>query len=156
MEITPKFIADGMLGSLARWLRLAGFDTEYFSGKDKYFLAYKARNEKRLVLTRDRKFFENNRTISVFIEAEDLRAQLKEVRNKLKLELVNEKLFTICSLCNLPLEEKRVEEVIKLVPEYVGKTQKHFSQCKKCGKIYWQGTHWERMLNFIKTINHED
>ncbi len=147
-----KFIADGMLGSLARWLRFLGFDTEYFSGKDKYFLSYRARNEKRIVLTKDRKFFDNNRTISVFIEAEDLKSQLKEVKNKLKLKLERDKFFTICSLCNLPLEEKSIQEIINLVPEYVGKTQKNFSQCKKCGRIYWQGTHWQRMLDFIKDI----
>lgn len=147
-----RFIADGMLGSLARWLRLIGFDTLYFSGKDKFFLAYRARNENRIVLTRDRNFFLQNQKISVFIESDSLKLQLKEVKEKLRLSFNKEKFFSLCSLCNQPLEPKQVSDVINLVPEYVAKTQKNFSQCKKCGRIYWQGTHWQRMLDFIKSI----
>ncbi|MCM8824815.1 MAG: Mut7-C RNAse domain-containing protein [Candidatus Omnitrophica bacterium] len=151
-----KFIADGMLGSLARWLRLIGYDTEYFSGKDKYFLAYRARNEKRIVLTRDRNFVIHNSSISILIESENLKAQLKEIKKKAGLSFDRERFFTLCSVCNFPLVQRNVSDIIANVPEYVAKTQKNFSQCEKCGRIYWQATHWTRMLEFIKSICDED
>lgn len=151
-----KFIADGMLGSLARWLRLTGFDTEYFSGKDKYFLAYRARNEKRIVLTRDRKFVSQHPTISILVESEGLASQLKEVKRKLNLSLNRDKFFSLCSICNQPLQPRSLSEVVNQIPPYVAKTQKNFSQCEKCGRIYWQATHWEKMLDFIKSLDYED
>ncbi|MCM8817561.1 MAG: Mut7-C RNAse domain-containing protein [Candidatus Omnitrophica bacterium] len=155
MDESIKFIADGMLGRLARWLRLIGYDTEYFSGKDKYFLAYKARNEKRIVLTRDRKFVLQHKSISILIESENLLSQLKEVKRKLNLSFNRDRFFSLCSICNQPLEPKNLSDVVNQVPPYVAKTQKNFSQCKKCGRIYWQATHWEKMLNFIKELDHE-
>ncbi|MCX7705788.1 MAG: Mut7-C RNAse domain-containing protein [bacterium] len=156
MDKQIKFIADGMLGSLARWLRLLGFDTEYFSGKDKYFLAYRARNEKRVVLTRDRKFVSENKSTSLLIESETLREQLKEVKKKLHLTFDRTVFFSRCSICNQPLEPKSLSDVIDDIPPYVARTQKNFSQCKKCGRIYWQATHWERMIDFIKSIDNEN
>ncbi|MGB9642887.1 MAG: Mut7-C RNAse domain-containing protein [Candidatus Ratteibacteria bacterium] len=147
-----RFIVDGMLGSLARWLRLLGFDTEYFSGKDKYFLAYNARKEARMVLTRDRKFVVQHPGISLLIESEDLRYQLKEVKKKLNLHFKPDLFFTRCNICNNILQPRNISDVIKVVPEYVAKTQTHFSYCNVCGRIYWQGTHWQRMLDFIKSI----
>lgn len=155
MSEDVKFIVDGMLGSLARWLRLIGFDTEYFSGRDKYFLAYRARNEKRIVLTCDRKFVMQHQSISVLIESENLRGQLKEVKRKLNLTFDRDLFFSLCSVCNQLLEPKNLSEIISQVPPYVARTQKNFSQCKKCGRIYWQATHWERMLSFIKSIDNE-
>ncbi len=156
MRSEIKFIADGMLGSLARWLRIIGFDTEYFSGRDKYFLSYRARNQGRIVLTRDRNFVSQNRPISIFIESENLRLQLREVKKKSNLKFDREKFFTLCSLCNLPLEKKKLEDVLIYVPEYVGKTQKNFSQCKRCSRIYWQGTHYQRMLEFINSVEADE
>jgi len=147
-----KFIPDGMLGSLARWLRLLGFDTEYFSGKDKYFLAYNARKESRIVLTRDRQFVLLNPEISTFIQSEDLCHQLKEVKDKLNLSFDAHLFFSRCNICNHVLQPKSASEVIGIVPEYVAKTQKHFSYCNICGRIYWQGTHWQRILDFIKSV----
>lgn len=151
-----RFIANGMLGSLARWLRLIGFDTEYFSGKDKYFLAYKARNEKRIVLTRDRKFASENPSISILIESENLKEQIKQVKKVLNLKFDRSLFFSLCSICNQPLEQKKISEVVNQVPEYVAKTQKNFSRCEKCGRIYWQATHWERILKFINSIDDEN
>ncbi|MCM8764908.1 MAG: Mut7-C RNAse domain-containing protein, partial [Candidatus Omnitrophica bacterium] len=122
---------------------------------DKYFLAYRARNEKRIVLTRDRNFATQNSSITILIESENLKAQLKEAKKKARLSFDRERFFSLCSICNVPLVHKEISDVVDYVPEYVAKTQKIFSQCKKCGRIYWQATHWTRMLEFIKSIDDE-
>ncbi|MCM8806028.1 MAG: Mut7-C RNAse domain-containing protein [Candidatus Omnitrophica bacterium] len=151
-----KFIADGMLGSLARWLRLLGFDTEYFSGRDKFFLAYNAKKEGRIVLTRDRNFFLQHQNITLLIENEKIAEQLREIKNKLPITFDSKKFFSRCNICNNPLEPKTISEVINYVPDYVAKTQKNFSYCNICGRIYWQGTHWQRMLEFIKKVSKDE
>ncbi|HPP67000.1 MAG TPA: Mut7-C RNAse domain-containing protein [bacterium] len=150
-----RFIADGMLGKLATWLRILGFDTEYFSGSDKYFLLWKAKKEERTILTRDGCFFRINQWLCVFIESENIKQQLREIKDKTGIEWDRKKFFSRCNVCNEALEPKNPEDVIEKIPEYVAKTQKNFSYCKICGRIYWQGTHYQRMLEFINSIMNE-
>jgi len=147
-----KFIADGMLGKLARWLRLAGYDTLYFNIPNKIFLIRKAKEENRIILTRDTKFFSQNKEITVFIENEDFLNQLKEVKNKLNLDFNENKFFIRCSLCNIILGKKEKEEIKSLVPEYVFQTHEKFSQCSVCKRVYWEGDHWKKIKEVFSKI----
>lgn len=151
-----KFIADGMLGRLARWLRILGFDTEYFSGKDKYFMLWKARKEKRVILTRDINLFAQNKDNCVFIKSEDLKQQIKELIKMTELVLKKELFFSRCNVCNNILKQKNLVDVIDKIPEYVAKTQRNFSYCNICGRIYWQGTHCKKMFEFISSIETDE
>jgi len=147
-----KFIVDGMLGKLGRWLRFMGYDTLYFNTHKKVILIRKAKEEGRIILTKDRKLSSENPEIVIFLCGENTREQLAEVKKKLLLSPDPEKFFTICSLCNVKLEEKKKEEVKGLVPEYVYKTQNEFSQCPRCKRVYWKGTHWEKMNKVLSEL----
>ena len=135
------FVVDGMLGNVARWLRLMGFDTLYFNTHMKTELLRAARGEGRVLLTCDRRLFRENTDISIFVGSTGTAAQLAEIKRKLLLKPDPGKFFTLCSLCNLPLETRKKAEVVGLVPEYVHLHKNRFRQCSCCKKVYWDGDH---------------
>ncbi|MDD3807684.1 MAG: Mut7-C RNAse domain-containing protein [Candidatus Marinimicrobia bacterium] len=147
-----NFIADGMLGGLARWLRLMGYDTLYFNRSKIDELLRVAYREKRVILTRNRRFVRSYPDISVLIESEDVLSQMKEIKQKLSLTLNPEKFFTRCSLCNYILEKKEKDNVINLVPEYVYTYKNKFSQCPGCRRIYWDGDHCIEIRKVLKSL----
>ena len=147
-----KFIADGMLGRVARWLRLMGYDTLYMNTPHKTEIIRMARKEKRLILTKDRKLYEENPEITFYIEGKNTESQLKEIKNKLNLEIDEEKIFSICSICNVPLVRKEKEEIKHLVPEYVYNNKEEFSQCPRCGRVYWEGDHCKHIREVIEKL----
>ena len=152
MQEEIRFLVDGMLGRCAKWLRFLGYDAVYFTLHDKFFLSYQALNENRMVLTRDRMFFERHRDICLFVESERYLEQLVEVKRKAHLRPDPAAFFSRCGECNVLLVARTPGEAGPLVPPYVRETQKKFSLCPSCGKIYWQGTHWERMANVLMRI----
>ncbi|MBU0513354.1 MAG: Mut7-C RNAse domain-containing protein, partial [Proteobacteria bacterium] len=81
--------------------------------------------------------------------------QLRQCCQELGIKCRPENLFTRCARCNEPLEEVGRESVMSRVPEYVYETQEHFRTCPGCGRIYWAGTHPERMLRFLESIGLE-
>jgi len=147
-----KFLADGMLGKCAKWLRFLGCDVEYFSSGDKFFLAFQAVKENRLVLTRDRKFCEIHPGISLFIRSEKFLEQILEIKEKGYLKIDPERFFTRCSQCNAVLLHRKPEDAKEKVPPYVYMTQKRFFQCPVCGKFFWRGTHWNRITRIIENL----
>jgi len=146
------FIADGMLGGLARWLRLAGYDTIYFSKHGKEEMLRLARKESRVILTRDRNLYLDNRDIAVFVESEGRYMQLKEVKQKLSLRVNPEKFFTRCSLCNCLLEGKNKSDISSLLPEKVRDRHDKFSWCPLCKRFYWEGGHCKEIRETLKTL----
>jgi uncharacterized protein with PIN domain len=141
-----KFIADRMLGKLAKELRMLGYDTLYYRGEDADPLIQLARGEGRVILTRNHKLIPKR--------PEDLIIRIREDRPSLQLgELIqkrvislNEKiLFSRCLLCNNLLGEISRKEVEGKVPDFVFYQQKEFFRCPQCLKIYWQGSHLENM-----------
>ena len=148
-----KLIADGMLGRLARWLRILGYDTLYAPAWEDNELVRRARAEGRLLLTRDTALAQRRGIQSLLVEAQTLPAQLREVVDKLGLQA--ESLFSRCSLCNLPLEGISKDAAQSRVPPYVFATQEHFHRCPGCGRIYWRGTHWQGMRKLLDEIAHD-
>lgn len=148
-----KFICDDMLGKLARWLKVLGFDTYFEIDIPDNKLLKIALLEERIILTRDSKIpkIRNSKNL-VWIHSSDPLEQLKEVVQKLKLQIEPERFFTRCLECNGVLEKIEKEKVKDKVWPYVYKTQEDFVICPKCQRVYWEGTHVGRMKKKLREI----
>jgi uncharacterized protein with PIN domain len=133
-----------MLGRLARWLRWMGYDAAYWRTGSDEALAERARAEGRLIVTRDRQLAGRRRVRALLITAEQLDAQITEVRAALGEDPAP---FTRCGECNGLLVDLPNEAAQDLVPAYVWATQLAFKRCSDCGRVYWKGTHWPGMDN---------
>jgi uncharacterized protein with PIN domain len=137
----PRFVADVMVGRLARWLRILGYDVLYDNSADDAELKRIAAAEGRVLLTRDREIAETKLPIRVHIVShDDVASQLADIVEVFELD-VESRLFTRCVLCNEPLIEAAREEVADAVPPYVLETVPTFARCPSCGKVYWPATH---------------
>lgn len=153
---SQRFIADVMVGRLARYLRMAGYDVIYSNDAHDDLIIDIAAKENRVVLTRDtmmlkRKQFNNGILKSVFINDDSLREQLLQVSSYMNLELKPD--LIICLICNSPLKTVSRENVKNHVPAYVYKTQDNFKYCRNCGKYYWRGTHFDYIEKYFNELN---
>ena len=149
-----KFLADNMLGRLATWLRLLGYDTAYLPDADDHELARVARAEDRLLLTRDVELTRRRGVRHLLIESERTNEQLVQVSHA--LHLTARAAFSRCAECNIVLESASKEQVREQVPPFVFQTQDRFLRCRRCGKVYWRGTHWARIVAQIEDLNESD
>jgi len=133
-------LADVTVGKLARWLRLLGYDVAYDETPDKLVVAWRARSEGRVLLTRDRSLANRQGLDAVAVSAQDLDEQLSQVVREVGPPACP--MTPRCMACNVPLAPLPPEEARTLVPPYVARTQRAFSRCPSCGKVYWPGTHW--------------
>jgi uncharacterized protein len=135
----PRLLVDAMLGRLARWLRLMGYDAAYWrDGSDEALIAA-AKAEDRLIITRDHALAGRRGVRALLITAETLDEQLAEAQSTLGGD---PKPFTRCSECNGALVDLPHAAARDLVPPYVWQTQAQFRRCTDCDRIYWKGTHW--------------
>jgi len=148
-----NFIADRMLGKLARELRMLGYDTTYYAGEDAYRLTKFAREERRVILTRNTKLLPKTPEDHIVRITED-RAflQIKELLQKGYISLNEDALFSRCLLCNVLLDDIPREEAEGKVPDFIFYQQSQFFQCPRCLRIYWQGSHQENMLKRIEQL----
>jgi hypothetical protein len=144
--MAPPFIVDAMLGSLARWLRILGFDARYADNvaSDDEIIRL-AEEEGRVVVTRDRRLAGATTSILVAME-DDLDGQLARVLSAIGERPTDAGLFTRCSLCNGPLADATPAEVTGRVPAGVLAEGRAFKKCSSCGQVYWKGSHWEQIL----------
>ena len=147
-----KFLLTKELGRLVRWLRILGFDTEYFKQGNTGSLIIEALRSGRIIITRNHRLPRSGGIQITVIEAEKIKEQVSEVFKALKINLSPDMMFTRCILCNEKLKEIEKEKVKDKVPEYVFKTQEDFITCPKCKRIYWQGTHWGDVTKTLKEI----
>lgn len=141
-----RFVVDTMLGRLARWLRAMGYDTLYLGPAHDRRLLQLALSEDRLLLTRDAKLAQLAGPRGCLVREETMGRQLAQVVEELTLAPPNEGWLSRCLECNALLEPRAKETLRGVVPEYVFATQTDFMGCPGCGKIYWPGTHADRML----------
>ena len=149
-----KFVADRMLGKLARWLRVIGQDVTYGPHLSGYGLIREARREGRLILTRDRGLARKKPPDYLLIQSDQFREQLKQVVQACRLEPFKEA-FTRCVECNTVLQPVPKEAVRERVPPYVFSNQERFSFCLRCRRIYWPATHQQKMLEELKALGFE-
>ncbi len=149
-----KILCDQMLGTLAKWLRIFGFDTYYADrNTNDSDLIQIAKKENRALITRDKELVynakrENLKTIK--LESKDLDEQIKKVIHFFKPD--PEKYLTRCLICNSILSKISKEKVKNKVAEKIFENNENFLFCKKCKKIYWRGTHYEKMLSKLKQL----
>jgi len=145
-----RFVCDAMLGSLARWLRLFGFDAVYAGSEDDELIA-RAREEERWLLTRDRELASRGpRTL--LVRAESLEDQLVEVFHRLDLRPAPTLDGARCPRCNGVLEELSSRAAEPLVPPFVARTAPRFRRCAACGAIYWPGSHSGRIVARMERV----
>jgi hypothetical protein len=148
-----KFLADRMLGKLAKELRILGYDTVYYKGENAYPLIKLAREEGRVILTRNTKIIPKRPEDRILrIEADRSPLQLRELIQKKVIALNEENLFSRCLLCNAPLDGISSEEAEGKVPDFTFYQQKEFSRCPQCQRIYWQGSHQDHMRKKVKEL----
>jgi hypothetical protein len=129
-----------MLGRLARWLRILGYDAAYGSHLHGAALARLARREGRLILTRDRQLLRDpNLPPHLFVEHDGFRDQLRQVAARLGLRSSGS--FDRCIECNRVVEPIARDAAHDRVPPYVAATQSEFWECRGCGRVYWAATH---------------
>jgi hypothetical protein len=140
MDERPSFSVDEMLGSLARWLRIMGYDAVYHRDEDDTEIVDFAMREGRYLLTRDRELAARAGEDGLYIDDDDVMEQLSQVSEEFDLSL--DESMTRCTVCNGPLEVLGREEVKDDVPEGALKENDRFYRCRRCGKLYWKGSHW--------------
>jgi uncharacterized protein len=142
----PRLLADAMLGGLARWLRVLGFDVVHEPHLDDAALVALAVAERRLILTRDRKLVERRLARShLLIASERVPEQLRQVLDALAVEPAAARVLTRCLRCNELLAPLDPEKARPRVPAFVARTQNRYRQCPVCGRVYWAATHAARM-----------
>ena len=147
-----RFIADAHLGGLAQLLRLAGFDTLYDNHYPDADIEVLAAAEQRIVLTRDRELLKR-RTITHGCYVRTLRpeAQLREIFDRLDLA-GSARPFRLCLTCNAPLRRIPKDEVAGRAPEGVLERHSQFVTCDVCRRVFWEGTHWQRMRALMDSM----
>lgn len=150
-DAAPRFICDVHLGKLARRLRLLGFDTIYRNDLEDDEIVRTAQADQRIILTRDGEILahrgvESYRPVSIFSDE-----QVREVLTRLNLrERIRP--FSRCIRCNGDLIPVEKESVISLVPPRSGRYMERFWQCRGCKKVYWQGSHYEKLARWIRDV----
>jgi uncharacterized protein with PIN domain len=144
-----RFVADSMLGKLARYLRIMGYDTVYQETYTDQRLSDLV-EEGRVLLTRSNARF-SKYSDSIFIDRDLVRDQLQAVDRKIGLNRDQNKWFTRCSVCNAMLSEVDREVARQHVPDFVLLSYPQKVRfCPRCERFYWPGTHRERMLARLK------
>lgn len=149
---TPRFVADAHLGGLARLLRMLGFDTRFENAHADRLLLEIAARERRVLLTRDRELLKCREVMrGCYVRARKPEEQLKEVVARYTLARRAEP-FTLCLHCNLRLETAPTSAVADRVPAPIAERYTEFMHCSGCGRVYWEGSHWERMRAMLGGI----
>jgi uncharacterized protein with PIN domain len=147
-----KFVADVHLGKLAKYLRMLGFDTLYRNDYEDNEIVSISLSEKRIILTRDI-FLLKKKEVShgYFVRNTDSKEQIEEIVNRFDLYF-QIKPLTRCILCNDIVTKINKSEILHKLEPKTRMFYNEFYKCKKCNKIYWKGSHYERMYDFIESL----
>jgi uncharacterized protein with PIN domain len=150
-----RFLADGNVGRLARWLRVLGHDAEYEPRLPDAQVVGRALAEGRVLLTRDldmtrRRVIADGSVRVVLLRSDRVEEQVRQVVDE--LGLASDRALSRCLDCNVELEPRPKAAVSARLPPHVRATQERFSQCPRCARVYWPGTHWVRMRARIAAL----
>jgi hypothetical protein len=140
-----RFACDAMLGRLARWLRLAGFDTWFDPRVADDEVAAISRGEGRWLLTRDRMLASVAGPRAVLVRTTKVADQLTELRGRLPVAADPARWLSRCPRCNGTLLPAARDAVVGLVPPFVATHAETFRLCSACARVYWPGTHVPRI-----------
>ncbi|MEW6544698.1 MAG: Mut7-C RNAse domain-containing protein [Nitrospirota bacterium] len=153
------FLADAMLGRLARWLRMLGYDTAYERALPDHTLIERVLLEDRWLLTRDgylvkRKVLRGRHTL---LASDDLGDQLRQLQRELQIRLaLDDRTDPRCVVCNRLLEPLAHEEATLRVPPFVAAQHRTFVRCPGCRRIYWPGTHWTHVQGRLARLSRHE
>ena len=144
------FVADAHLGGLARFLRMLGFDTVHRNALPDSEIRRMAREERRIVLTRDRGLLKcADIARGAYVRALKPEEQLREVAGRYGLA-ARARPFTLCLHCNLALEPVEKARILERLPEQVSQLHDSFMHCRGCDRVYWRGSHYQRMVETLR------
>ena len=147
-----RFVLDVHLGKLARLLRMLGFDAAYRSDYTDSQIVGISVGERRIVLTRDRGILKTNAvTHGYWVRSSNPKEQLEEVLRR--FDLASRVMpFDRCMVCNARLHRVEREAVLERLPRRTAERCEEFYRCEGCGKLYWKGSHYERMKKSIRKL----
>ena len=146
------FVADAHLGGLARLLRMAGFDTLYDNAFHDAEIAAISAQQQRIVLTRDRDLLIRKDILhGCYVRALRAEPQAQQVLARYRLTR-QARPFTLCLHCNAPLQAVAKSEVEKDLPPQVRALHQTFRRCDVCRRVYWKGSHWQRMDKLLRRL----
>lgn len=150
-----KFVLDAHLGKLASYLRMLGFDCLYSNDYDDAELAGVQKDEKRILLTRDRGLLKRSRVRwGCLLHSHEPRRQLREVMIRYDIaEEIDE--FGRCPLCNGGLKEIAKEKIVHRLEPLTKEYFHFFKICSDCDKIYWRGSHFDRIQDLVESLKEE-
>ncbi|PJA29543.1 MAG: hypothetical protein CO189_01755 [candidate division Zixibacteria bacterium CG_4_9_14_3_um_filter_46_8] len=147
------FICDDNLGKLAKLLKACGYDTLFQKTIADGELIAKALAEDRTIISRDRRLARKGAPENLLIiKTDDPDEQLKDVLLSLGLKPEFKDWLTRCLECNILLAKVSKEENKNRIPPYVFFTQSEFFKCSNCDKLFWKGTHHQRMMERLLKI----
>jgi hypothetical protein len=143
------FLADAHLGGLARFLRMLGYDTAHDNNIADAEIRRISREERRIVLTRDRDLLKSADIVrGAYVHALKPEKQLREISDRYGLAAAARP-FTVCLRCNLQLDSVDKASIADRLPELVAEMHGSFKHCRGCDRVYWPGSHYERMLDAL-------
>jgi uncharacterized protein with PIN domain len=148
-----KFVADGMLGKLTRWLRMLGHNVKYSNKLDDVQLIAIAKKERRILLTRDLELYQQATAKGVqafYIDGKTEAEKLAKLAQKFGINLEIDMAVSRCPKCNTKVKPTLKEKVKDKVEESTFNFYNDFWECPKCGQIYWQGAHWTRIRKTLE------
>jgi uncharacterized protein with PIN domain len=147
-----RFIVDCMLGKLAKWLKILGFDAQFFSNIEDDELLAIAKNEGRILLTKDTGLIQRAKDVEIlFLDSEEWQNQVQQVMDHFHL-WENLAPHTRCIDCNVVLKDLPKKNAENLVSAFVFEKADSFALCPNCGRVFWRGTHFKDMEVQIQEI----
>ena len=150
-----KFLADGMLGKLTRWLRMLGFDVKYSNKLEDNELSAIAKEEGRILLTKDLELYQRAKAkgLKAFcVTGKTKEARLSELAKRFGISLAIDSNNSRCPKCNTKLQVTLKEKIAEKVEENTYAHYSDFWRCPRCGQIYWQDAHWNNINSTLKTV----
>jgi uncharacterized protein len=147
-----KFLADGMLGKLTRWLRMMGQDVVYSVKLGDDELLYLAKNESRALLTRDFELYKRaiaRGSDAFYVDDRTESGRLAKVAKRYGVQLEIDMDKSHCPLCNTPLKAASKEQLKDKLEKNTYTYYDAFWRCPNCGQIYWQGAHWKQIQQML-------
>lgn len=149
--VSPRFLLDGMLGALARWLRICGYEAEYLSNASDDELMARASEGGLILLTKDRLLYRKASRAGVdafLVQGEDDTHKLASVSKQ--FELILDPRRSRCPDCGAPLKSACKQDIKGAIPLRTFDAYDEFWVCGSCGKAYWRGSHWKNIVGTIE------
>ena len=149
-----RFISDGMLGKLTRWLRILGHNVKYANKLDDSQLITIAKKEHRVLLTRDLELYQQATAKGIntfYIDGKTEAEKLAKLAQRFNIKLEADLTVSRCPKCNARVKPIPKEKVAEKVEKTTYLCYTEFWECPKCGQVYWQGAHWTRIRKTLET-----